>query len=81
MNKYIDTTLRQSSQVLYEIATLDTDTEIELQDDIFISYYEENPWKIEVREGIDGSTKEYDISNGFEKLIADYGDLIIESIR
>lgn len=80
-SKYEDKKLKESSQVLYEIAALEEDIEIELQDDILITYHEENPWKLEVREGIDGSTKEYDISNGLEKLLSDYGDLIIESIR
>lgn len=80
-SKYEDKKLKDSSQVLYEIASLEEDTEIELQDGIFITYHEENPWKIEVRDGIEGSTKEYDISNGIDNLLADYGELIIESIR
>ena len=81
MKNYINTKLKDSSQILYEIAQTNKDIEIELTDDIFVSYYFNNPWKLEVREGLDGDVKEYNISDEIDDLLKEYGTLFIEDIR
>lgn len=72
--------LKDAVDILMNIFDSEVGFEVELEDDILISYYADNPLVLEVREGIDGSVTEYKYEE-INDLVSKYGELVIEDIR